>query len=74
MGGNDALTGDGGHYRVAGGAQLLEQGQPPAAEHQQASHQLGEVGVAMLDQAHVAELGLGAEIGQLPRPILLDQM
>ena len=57
----DGLAGDRREHRVARRAEPFEQGEPPGAEDQQPGHQLGEVGVAVLDQAHVAELVLGAE-------------
>jgi hypothetical protein len=65
----DALGGDGGEYRVAGGGQALEQGKAPGGEHKQARDRGGEVaagaGAAVqLDQADVAELGLVAQVGK----------
>ena len=61
----DALGGDRREHRVGGGGQLLEQGQPPGGEDQQADDELGEVTVVVLGQADAPELLLLAEEGEL---------
>jgi hypothetical protein len=57
----DALGGDCGKHRVAGGLQPVQQRESPGREDEQTCHRAGEVAVVALDEAHVAERHLVAE-------------